>query len=76
MTAMALVVAVTVPAVVEVVEAAGSRAFVADSDIIAAVRDDIVAVRQRDSACPRYSTSLLYFKGFHALQTYRVAHWL
>ncbi len=52
------------------------RAFVADPDIIAAVRDDIVAVRQRDSACPRYSTSLLYFKGFHALQTYRVAHWL
>lgn len=52
------------------------RALGADPDIVDAVRDDIVAVRQRDSACPQYSTSLLYFKGFHALQTYRVAHWL
>jgi serine O-acetyltransferase len=39
-----------------------------------AVRADLQAVVSRDPACPGYSTPLLYFKGFHALQAYRVAH--
>ena len=30
----------------------------------------------RDPACDAYSTPLLYYKGFHALQAYRVTHWL
>ncbi len=29
----------------------------------------------RDPACRGYSVPLLYFKGFHALQSYRVAHY-
>lgn len=37
---------------------------------------DIIAVRERDPAVKKYSTPLLYLKGFHALQAYRVAHWL
>jgi serine O-acetyltransferase len=41
-----------------------------------AVRRDLQAVRERDAACRGYSAPLLYFKGFHALQAYRVAHWL
>jgi serine O-acetyltransferase len=41
-----------------------------------AIRCDIRAVRERDSACPGYSVPFLYFKGFHALQSYRIAHWL
>ena len=41
-----------------------------------AVRNDIRAVRERDPACQYYSTPLLYFKGFHALQSYRVSNWL
>ncbi|MHC4534256.1 MAG: serine O-acetyltransferase [Planctomycetota bacterium] len=47
-----------------------------DSSIGVAVRNDIRAVRERDPACRRYSTPLLYFKGFHALQSYRIANWL
>ncbi|ODS24295.1 serine O-acetyltransferase [Candidatus Endobugula sertula] len=40
------------------------------------VRADIVATYQRDSACDCLSTSFLFYKGFHALQAYRVANWL
>jgi serine O-acetyltransferase len=47
-----------------------------DSEIGAAVRADVVAVNERDPACNSYLEPLLYFKGFHALQSYRVAHWL
>lgn len=45
-------------------------------DIGAAVRADLVAVRNRDPASHGYSTPFLYFKGFHALQGYRIAHHL
>ena len=31
---------------------------------------------ERDPACKGYVQPFLYFKGFQALQTYRVAHWL
>lgn len=31
---------------------------------------------ERDPACDSYHDCLLYFKGFQALQTHRVAHWL
>jgi serine O-acetyltransferase len=41
-----------------------------------AARADIVAVADRDPACTSYLDPLLWFKGYHALQTYRVAHWL
>ena len=34
------------------------------------------AIRNRDPACNSYSTPLLFYKGFHALQSHRVAHWL
>ncbi|CAM9371087.1 unnamed protein product, partial [Phaeothamnion confervicola] len=40
------------------------------------LRRDILAVRERDPACTSYHDALLYFKGFQALQTHRVAHWL
>ena len=46
--------------------------------VVAAVTADLQAVVQRDPACRGYSQPLLYFKGFHAIQAYRVAHsyWL
>ena len=44
--------------------------------IIRAAEIDIKAVRSRDPACNGYSTPLLFYKGFHALQSHRVAHWL
>jgi serine O-acetyltransferase len=39
-----------------------------------AFRADILAVADRDPACHRIMEPLLYFKGFHALQAYRLAH--
>lgn len=45
-------------------------------DIGDAIRADIAAVCDRDPACERALEPFLYFKGFHALQTYRLAHWL
>lgn len=45
-----------------------------DPDIGAAARADLLAVFDRDPACDRYIEPLLYFKGFQALQTYRMAH--
>lgn len=38
------------------------------------VRADLLAVVDRDPACHRLVEPLLYFKGFHALQTHRLAH--
>ncbi len=52
------------------------EALKTEPDIGAAVRADIVAVFDRDPACRGYIEPLLYFKGFHALQSYRFAHWL
>lgn len=51
-------------------------AFDADPEIGAAIRADVVAVYERDPACNNYLEPLLYLKGFHALCSYRVAHWL
>lgn len=42
------------------------------SDIL---RIDIAAVFDRDPACDRLIEPILYFKGFHAIQTHRLAHW-
>ncbi|MFQ5457320.1 MAG: serine O-acetyltransferase [Myxococcota bacterium] len=41
-----------------------------------ALRADIEATRERDPACRGYFEPLLFFKGLHALESYRVAHWL
>src|ERR1700730_11552130 len=47
-----------------------------DPDLGNAFRADMVAVYDRDPATSRFIDPLLYFKGFHALQTHRLAHWL
>lgn len=41
-----------------------------------AFRADLMAVADRDPACTRMIEPLLYFKGFQAIQTHRLAHWL
>jgi serine O-acetyltransferase len=51
-------------------------AFVAEPAMGEAVRADLSAVFQRDPACHSYLQAFLFFKGFHALQSYRVAHYL
>ncbi|WP_201831657.1 serine O-acetyltransferase [Microvirga zambiensis] len=47
-----------------------------DRTIGAAFRADISAVIDRDPAVTRAIEPVLYFKGFHAIQTHRLAHWL
>src|SRR5512146_3141183 len=39
-------------------------------------RADIVATVDRDPATSRFIEPVLYYKGFHAIQTHRLAHWL
>jgi serine O-acetyltransferase len=41
-----------------------------------AFRADIVATVDRDPATERCIEPVLYYKGFHAIQTYRLMHWL
>lgn len=52
------------------------EAFGADAEISAAARADAVAVLERDPACHRLMQPLLYFKGYQAVQGYRIGHWL
>jgi len=52
------------------------EALAADASILHAIEIDIKAARNRDPACEMYCMPFLYFKGFHALQCYRIAHWL
>lgn len=56
----------------EIADAAHS----ADPDLGAAARADLVAVHDRDPACHRLLQPILFFKGFQALQAYRIGHWL
>jgi serine O-acetyltransferase len=51
-------------------------AYVADPLLVAAARADLVAVFDRDPACHRFMQPLLYFKGYQAVQSYRLGHWL
>ncbi len=52
------------------------EAYQKDPGLGVAARADIIAVFDRDPACHRYLQPLLFFKGFQALQCYRIAHWL
>ena len=49
-------------------------AYASDPDLALAARADIVAVNDRDPACDRFILPLLFFKGFQAIQSHRVAH--
>ncbi len=51
-------------------------AYGSDPSLSLAARADIVAVCDRDPACDRYILPMLFFKGFQAIQAYRVANWL
>jgi serine O-acetyltransferase len=46
----------------------------ADPSLGEAFRADLMAWGKRDPACDRLIEPLLYFKGYHALQTHRIAH--
>jgi serine O-acetyltransferase len=46
----------------------------AEPEIGFSARADIMATFERDPACHRYADPLLYFKGYQAIQTHRMAH--
>ncbi|MEE9389352.1 MAG: serine O-acetyltransferase [Paracoccaceae bacterium] len=52
------------------------EAYGTDPSLGKMARADIVAVYERDPACHRLLQPLLFFKGFQAIQAYRVGHWL
>jgi serine O-acetyltransferase len=52
------------------------EAIATDSGLLPAVEADLRAVFERDPACKGYLQPFLYFKGFLAIQTHRIAHWL
>ena len=47
-----------------------------DPTILEAAETDVLASFTRDPACDDLTTPFLFHKGFHALQAYRIAHWL
>ncbi len=58
----------------DAIEALFAEALQADPEIEAAMLHDMVAIRRFDPATRDMLVPFLFFKGFHALQTYRVAH--
>lgn len=61
---------------VEVLHDTFMEAFQKSSGILQQVACDMIAVNERDPACPDVLTPLLYFKGLQSLVCYRVAHYL
>lgn len=52
------------------------EAFAENPELIEAARADLVAVYERDPACHRLLQPILYFKGYQAVQAYRIGNWL
>lgn len=52
------------------------EAYRASPGLVDTAEADLKAVFERDPACKGYVQPFLFFKGFQALQTQRIAHWL
>ena len=52
------------------------QAYAEAPELVDAARADLVAVFERDPACHRLLQPILYFKGYQAMQAYRIGHWL
>jgi serine O-acetyltransferase len=60
----------------ELIRQAYADALAGERSIAAAFRADIIANVDRDPATHRLIEPVLYYKGFHAIQAHRLAHWL
>ena len=60
----------------EMIADAFEAAVAAEPAIIEDFRADLAAIVERDPACGRLIEPFLYFKGFHAVEGHRLAHWL
>jgi len=52
------------------------QAYRSAPELVVTAEADLKAVYERDPACKGYVQPFLFFKGFQALQTQRIAHWL
>lgn len=52
------------------------QAYESDPTIVRAAERDMDAALMRDPACYKLLQPFLFFKGFAALQAYRISHWL
>ena len=52
------------------------EAYASDPELGQSARADVMAVYERDPACHRFLQPILFFKGFQAIQAYRIGHWL
>ncbi|MFN3513799.1 MAG: serine O-acetyltransferase [Phenylobacterium sp.] len=52
------------------------RAYNTEPSIVQSAACDLLAAVDRDPACQGFLKPFLFYKGYQALQTYRVAHWL
>ncbi|WP_066630577.1 serine O-acetyltransferase [Labilibacter marinus] len=50
--------------------------YASNPDIVLACVCDLNAILERDAAVDSLIVPFLYFKGFHAIQAYRISHWL
>jgi serine O-acetyltransferase len=60
----------------ELIRQAYANALGDDPSIAVAFRADLIATTDRDPATHRFLEPVLYYKGFHAIQTHRLANWL
>ena len=60
----------------QILRESADEAYVSDPGLGQAAHADLMAVYERDPACHRYLQPLLFFKGYQALQAYRIGHWL
>ncbi len=58
------------------IRAGFAEMYKAEPEISEVLRIDLVAVYDRDPACNRFVEPVLYFKGFQAIQTHRLANFL
>lgn len=52
------------------------EAYAVEPELVEAARADLRAIYERDPACHRLLQPILYFKGYQAVQAYRVGHHL
>ena len=60
----------------EMIADAFEAAVAAEPAVVEDFRADLAAIVERDPACGRLIELFLYFKGFHAVEGHRLAHWL
>jgi len=51
-----------------------NEVLIENAEVLDAAFEDVAVIREKDPSCCSYSSAVLYFKGFHALQVHRISH--